>query len=602
MPELSESITAVREGAKEDRFTYLTILQYHVNTPGILPTLNEVLQNADLTREIGWDLVQMLIAIDGYEECLETVARLGNPREVIIKVMETLAALARPFDEEGGEEKEEGQGDKVEGNLHFGLKPGNVPDRLITLIGMLAILQRRIKTKHPSRFLGPSLVSVLEAYLPTPEVTTAVINLVRSLSGRVRPPLPTRTSSIDVANPDEYGDVSKNAPDPEAEQEDPKEESLNRKLLQAFTTCILQRYVNVHGMQWSRRLLEVYYPERIIPGKVTATQAFREDEVLQKWDAVIGKLVALLRDLGMDDCSADFVRSIVHQSSDATPLPDLETFDSIDDIHLSQGGTACLIAYWIFSTDAFGADNPDPDMHLFPEHLDMIQLFLGANPKAEIDQNPGIADALLAIGLGLHHRGLTAATGETSYMVYHHCLTLVAVFHPDIQVRNAATRFAGVLLHSDPDDESRLDILQDLLENCQFAALKACAVQWLQEEIIAAQTNNVSNVFSRPEVIERLQYDVLPDVRSVASFDSDGFLGYWGENQTFLLQVANFAYFLFNSRTNLVPSAMGAAVEQRFAEPLITAVTKLEKFEGLDGHDRMQLNVLVDRLRSLNIR
>lgn len=594
MPELSESITAIREGAKEDRFTYLAILQYHVNTPGILPTLNEVLQDADLTREIGWDLVQMLIAIDGYEPCLETVARLGNPREVVIKVMEALAALARPFEED--------QGDVADASRHFGLKPSEVHDRLITLIGVLAILQRRIKTKHSSRFLGPSLVSVLEAYQPTPEMTTAVINLVRSLSGRVRPPLPIRTSSIDVANPDEYGDFSKNAPDPEAEQEDPEEENLNRRLLQSFTTCILQRYVNVHEMQWSRRLLEVYHPEKLIPGRATATQAFREDEILRKWDAVIGQLVALLRDLGMDDCSTAFVREVLCHPSDANPLPDLETFDSVDDIRLSQGGAACLIAYWIFSTDAFGADNPDPRMHLFPEHLDMLRLFLGANPNTEITNNPGIADALLAIGLGLHHRGLIEATDQTSYMVYHHFLTLIAVFHPDIQVRNAATRFAGTILHSDPDDESRLDILQDLLENCQFTALKACAVQWLQEEIIAAQKGNVSNIFSRPEVIERLQYDVLPDVRSIVSLDSDDFLEYLGENQTFLLQVANFAYLLFNARKDMVPAGIGAAVDQRFAEPLITAAMKLEKAEGLDGHERMQLDVLVDRLQSLNIR
>ncbi|KAK5627957.1 hypothetical protein RRF57_003672 [Xylaria bambusicola] len=506
MPELSESITAIREGAKEDRFTYLTILQYHVHTPGVLPTLNEVLQNADLTSEIGWDLVQMLIGIDGYETCLETVARLGNPREVIIKVMETLAALAKPF-------KEDQDDDKTSETSHFGLKPSDVPGRLISLIGILAILQRRIKTKHPSRFLGPSLVSVLEAYRPTPEVTAAVINLVRSLSGRVRPPLPTRTSSIDVANPDESGDVSKNAPDPEAEQEAPKEESLNRRLLQSFTTCILQRYVNVHQMQWSRRLLEVYHPDRIIPGTMTATQAFREDQMLQNLDAVTGQLVALLRDLGIDDCSAAFVREVLCHPSDANPLPDLDNFESVDDIHLSQGGAACLIAYWIFSADSFQADSPDPKMHLFPDHLDMMRLFLGTNPNTEIASNPGVADALLAIGLGLHHRGLVSAkeTEDAAYMVYHHNLTLIAVFHPDIQVRNAATRFAGTLLHCDPDDESRLDILQDLLENCQFASLKACAVQWLQEEIISAKKDNVSNIFSKPEVIEKLQYEIFPD-------------------------------------------------------------------------------------------
>ncbi|KAI1312088.1 YAP-binding/ALF4/Glomulin [Xylaria venustula] len=590
MPELAESIAAIRDGAKEDHFTYLTILEYHIKTPGILPTLDGVLQDADLTREIGWDLVQMLIGIDGYETCLETVARLGNPREVIIKVVETLAILARPFEEDQGDVADE---------HHFGLKPSDVPGRLITLIGVLAIIQRRIKTKHPSRFLGQSLVSVLEAYQSTSEMTTAVINLVRSLSGRVRPPLPTRTSSIDVANPDEYGDVSKNAPDPEAEQEDPKEKELSQRLLQSFTTCILQRYVNVHEMQWSRRLLELYYPERIIPGKVTATQAFREDETLQKRDAVIGQLVALLRDLDINNYSTALIQEVVCHPSDANPLPDLEHFDSVDDIHLSQGGAACLIAYWVFSTDAFGADNPDPKMNLFPEHSDMLRLFLGTDPKNEITNNPGIADALLAIGLGLHHRGLIAATEETSYMVYHHSLTLIAVFHPDIQVRNAATRFAGTLLHSDPDDESRLDILQDLLENCQFPALKACAVQWLQEEIITAQKDNVSNLFSKPAVLEQLQYELFPDARPVASLEGDDLLEYWGENRTFILQVANFAFFLFGGRKDLLPAGMRAAVDQRFAEPLITAAEKIKNTEGFDIHEQMQLDILVNRLENL---
>ncbi|KAI0405468.1 YAP-binding/ALF4/Glomulin [Xylaria palmicola] len=595
MPELSESITAIREGAKEDPFTYLTILQYHVSTPGILPTLNQVLQNADLTREIGWDLVQTLVAVDGCEECLETVARLGNPREVIIKVMETMAALAGRL----GEARD----DTAEGASSLSPSLAVIPDRLITLISMLAILQRRIKTKHSSRFLGPSSVAVLEAYQPTPEMTTAVINLVRSLSGRIRPPLPTRTSSIDVANPDEHGDGSKNAPDPEAEQEDPEEVNLNRKLLQSFTTCVIQRFVNVHEMQWAPRLFEVYHPEKVVPGKTTTTKAFREDEILQKRDAVIGQLMALLRDLDMDDFSADFVRRTVCQQSDIDPVTALQTFDSADDIRLSQGGIACLIAYWIFSTDAFGADNPDPQMHLFPEHLSMLQLFLGAEPQVEIGRNPGIADALLAIGLGLHHRGLIAATGdEKNYMVYHHCLTLIAVFHPNIQTRNAATMFAGALLHSDPDDESRRDILEDLLQNCQFPALNACAIKWLQEEIISARNGNFSNAFSGPDVIERLQYDLFPDARSVSKMDDGDFLGYWAENQTFLLQAANFAYFLFNGRKDLVPVGVGASVERRFAEPLTAAAMKLGKAGGLDGHDRMQLDILVDRLESLDIR
>ncbi|KAJ8130404.1 hypothetical protein O1611_g3228 [Lasiodiplodia mahajangana] len=571
MPELSESITAVREGAKEDSFTYLTILQYHASTPGILPTLNEVLQDVDLTREIGWDLVQTLIPIEGSEECLETVARLGNPREVIIKVMETLGVLARQWEKAQDDIVEEDSGTQDE----LVEDSDSIPSRIITLIGMLAILQRRIKTKYPSRFLAPSLISVLEAYLPTPEMTTAAINLVRSLSGRVRPPLPTRTSSIDVLNPDEHGDFSKNAPDPEAEPEDPKEESLNRKLLQSFTTCILQRYINVHEMQWSLRLLEVYHPEKIVPGKATTTQLFREDETLQKRDAVVGQLVALLRDLGMNDFSTAFVRGVLCQPSDTEPMSNLEMFDSVDDIQLSQGGTAGLIAYWIFSTDAFGADNPIPKMHIFPDHFDMMRLFLGApgtnpesDPGGEIQRNPGIADALLAIGLGLHHRGLVTATEHTNYMAYHHYVTLIAEFHSDILVKSAAMRFAGTLLHSDPDYESRLDILEDLLKECASPPLKACAIKWLQEEIIAAHNDKVSNVFSTPEVIERLRDYLFPDPTKM---EGDDFKEIWGIQHSFFHQAANFAYFLFNGRKDLVPVGMGARVEQQFAEPLTTA-------------------------------
>ncbi|GAP87475.1 putative duf1760-domain-containing protein [Rosellinia necatrix] len=575
MPELSESIRAIRDCAGEDHFVYLTIVQYHARTPGILPTLNEALQDVSLTREIGWDLVETLITIDGCEDCLETVARLGNPREVIIKVMETMAFLANLW--------EDAQENDLDGDTtHTELKPGTIPDRLITLIGMLAILQRRIKTKYPSRFLAPSLVSVLEAYQPTPEMTTAVINLVRSLSGRVRPPLPTRTSSIDVANPDEYGDGSKNAPDPEAEQEDPMERGLNRKVLQSFTTCVLQRYINEHEVQWSPRLLEMYFPQMIIPSKTTITRAFREDEVLQKRDAVVGQLAALLRDLGMNDGSAAFVRDVVHQPKHVGPLVNLDTYDMVDNIYLSRGGTICLIAYWIFSTDAFGADNPAPEMSLFPEHLELLQLFLGENPQAEITNNPGIADALLAIGLGLYQKGSIGAGGDVNYMVYHHCLTLISVFHPDIQVRNAATRFAGTLLHADPDDESRRETLEDLLQNCQFPALNACAVGWLQEEIMAAHQNNTLNVFSTSDIIERLKFDLFPDMSSLVGSGHDAFAEFWEEHQVFLIQVANFAYFLFRGRADLVPVGLGAFLEQRCIEPLKTMAKNAETSPKFD--------------------
>ena len=305
MPTLEESVEAVRSGSREDRFTYLTVLEYHVRTPGVLPVLNEVLQNEDLTQDIGWDLVDMLLPVDGYEACLETVARLGNPKEVYLRVTQALGGLAAAWlveddDDgvaaaEGGHHKlrirRDGSDESSDYQKRELLPKDKIPGAFIALLGMLAVLHGRLKAKYPSRFLGPALLRILQAYRPTPEMTASVINLVRSLSGRKRPPLPSRTSSINVANPDEDGDNSRNAPDPEAELEEPEEELKQGRLLQSFVTWVLHQYVEENPMRWSPRLLERYNPERNVPGKKTNIDAYRENEELQKRDAVVGQLV-----------------------------------------------------------------------------------------------------------------------------------------------------------------------------------------------------------------------------------------------------------------------------------------------------------------------
>lgn len=290
-------------------------------------------------------------------------------------------------------------------------------------------------------------------------------------------------------------------------------------------------------------------------------------------------------------------------TTDFDPMATYDNFSSLDEIRLSPGGVVCLIAYWLFSTDVFQADNPAPEMHIFPDHLTLLERFLrgAAHAQDEIDSNPGVADALLAIGLALHHKEQTTNGQEPNIMAYHHHLTLVAVFHPNLQTRNAATNFAGTILHSDPDDHGRLEILQDLLENCAFAALKACAVTWLKEELISAHKSSTSNIFTSSDIIERLQYDIFPDTSPLKSDSDEQLLDYWIENGLFLLQVANFAYFLFQGRKDLVPAGVGAAVEQRFAEPLVEAAERLLKVDGIPGTDASDLNILVDRLKSLPI-
>src|SRR4051812_24464057 len=101
----ASAIAAIRDARPPatDRFTYLTILEANLIVD-VLPTLNEILQDAELTQEIGWDLVFNLVNLPGPEACLETIARLGNPREVILKVLETLELLNVDRGDDDGDE------------------------------------------------------------------------------------------------------------------------------------------------------------------------------------------------------------------------------------------------------------------------------------------------------------------------------------------------------------------------------------------------------------------------------------------------------------------------------------------------------------------
>lgn len=254
-----------------DRFTYLTIIDKSLS-PEVLPALHDILEDVELTSDIGWDLVEMLIDMPGSDGCLESIARLGNPREVILKVLQVMDATTGKG--EGGAE---------------GVKA------FVTLCGMLAILHRRLRVKSPSRFVHSTLDTVYRSYDPaSAEATAAVMALVRSLSGRTRPPLPTRPSSTMLETPLLESDPARSAPDPEADraaEPDAAEPAATELLLQSFMTCVIEAYVNSNSLEWAARLLEYTHPERIVPGPRTVMQAFKEDEELQARDALVGQLV-----------------------------------------------------------------------------------------------------------------------------------------------------------------------------------------------------------------------------------------------------------------------------------------------------------------------
>ncbi|KAH7313415.1 YAP-binding/ALF4/Glomulin [Stachybotrys elegans] len=596
-PSMDEVVKRLMESRPPatDSFTYLTIVEKSLS-PEILPSLQEILEDAELTNEIGWDLVEMLISVPGSEQCLETIARLGNPREVILKVLEVMDKNTDPETEAA---------EIPHANRKF-----------ITLVGMLGILHRRLQVRAPSRFLHTTLDTVYRAYDPTSaEATAAVVDLARSLSGRKRPPLPSRQSSTLLETPFQDSDPSKSAPDPEADKAEhvnEDEPELITKLLQSFITCIIEAYANSNSMEWASRLLEYTMPERIVPGRPTMMQAFKEVDELRARDALVGQLVAAAGDLGLSSTTSPPIKETFSLPVRKDPLADELDTENPTASMLSTGGVLCLTAYWMFATDVFDAHHDCSELYIFPHHHDLLARFLGEDPETQIASNLGTTEAFVVILIWLQSQGRIIKDmdikdgAEGTYMSYLHILTLISVFHPNVRTRNATTVLAGTILHTIPKEEDRLAILEDLLENCIFSSLQACAVSWLREEIIAARKAGTKGRFGSPECFDTLQYALFPDLSHLANADTATLWDFWTGASAFHLQVANFALFLFRGEDYkaLAPTGMAVAIEHRYVDPLLhvskalqEAVEKKEvEAGGMEGEVVTQLGILADTL------
>lgn len=292
-----------------DYLSYLTILEYSINEEQ-LPTLHQILQDTTLTTNIGWDLVHLLLPLLPHSKlCLQDVARLGNPREVVLKVSELLEKVGSQDEQDEEAELEDSDDEAVDEsnpvvgqqkNGHPRTEPPSREIRLCALLDMLHVLLPRIKTKFPSRFLTTSLQAILPAYVRVAtdhEATEAVIAFIKGLSGTRRPKLPPRASSTAV--PIQEAETGEPAPDPEANDGSvgSDEATLHNRLLQAFLTFVVEAYMtalpsidDVPGMAWCSRIQENLRPKSIIPGRRTFTELFDSGQgILHNRDATVGQ-------------------------------------------------------------------------------------------------------------------------------------------------------------------------------------------------------------------------------------------------------------------------------------------------------------------------
>ncbi|KAJ5913711.1 hypothetical protein N7504_002594 [Penicillium tannophilum] len=462
-----------------DYLTYLTLLEYQL-TRERLPLLHRLLQDEKLTTNIGWDLVKLLLPmLPASTDCLHDVARLGNPREVILRVSEALMQL-QPEDE--GEE--DLADDKSEKRLPAHILQFNC------LLAMLSELHNRIKTKFPSRFVATSLQAALEAYtsMPSDETTLAFLEFLRDISPNKRPAPPPRSDSQSAVL--RVNSIS-SAPDPEAEGAPAvaNEAILVEKFLQFGLIEVLKVYLLSHsgpmdpGMSWTVRMQEHFHPALKLPEQ-SQSEAYTATTELKERDMIMGKIVALSRDFGIE--SADLV-SIISTSPDSQPqiLDFDEPTTSANEISLERHGSLLLLAARTAGSTLFRSGESVPRIPIFPDLALIYKNFLGDTESLDevaYGQPQALIDSLLALTVFALQEPITTPSSHTEFKSF--VITLTGC--TSNKEYGIVRQIPATIVHSYPSTTARLKLIQTILEDDRLQSARDSAVSWLKDEIIGA--------------------------------------------------------------------------------------------------------------------
>ncbi|KAF1918442.1 YAP-binding/ALF4/Glomulin [Ampelomyces quisqualis] len=571
-----------------DPITYLTIVEYNLSEAN-LPVLHEVLQDAELTSTIGWDLIHPLLPLlPASEECLQDIASKGNPRECILKVTEALRILEfeerqETDDEEDGAEEGEkkrkipeievGQSSTSPGLSRTILPPLPVL-KFEILLDVLATLHRRVKTKYPSRFLSTSLQAALVAFnratTNIDELTLSAIKFFKTLSGTKRPHLPPRRSSGNLLRTR----TNQSEPDPEAQSEAPDNEEtmLANRLLQSFITHILEDYVlsltsddDVPGLSWSSRLMEKYEPQRTPnkPNYRKYADRFADDEDLTGRTAILGQVVALTQDLGLE--TEDLMKTVLDAELEKRGVPGTEDEPptSAEDIPLSRTGSILLLTARSVKQELYASAKDDElsSINIFPQHATILSNFVGALGPQTVGLEPeALLDTILALGLiALEQNNVGEPKDDEAFAQYLQTISLVSANTPSPSLRGHAHYLTTTVLRSHPHDLVRLTFIRDTLEHCPYENLKASAVSWLKGETLEANSpqaqsqaeDGETNIFATPVALSTVAPFLWPDLTNrYSSLDNDIAEAWMQFRQEigFYVAALNFYYLLLQAK------------------------------------------------------
>ena len=177
-------------------------------------------------------------------------------------------------------------------------------------------------------------------------------------------------------------------------------------------------------------------------------------------------------------------------------------------------------------------------------------------------------------------------------------LSLLSANMPSPVLRYHAHLLTSNVLHLNPSENSRLAFIRDTLEHCPFENLKASAIGWLKDEILAAEKAEQSNkepdvehsIFATPAALTTLAPFIFPSPEKLMEGQSilDSYSTFQAY-EPFYLAVLNLLYLLLSSGTLSTRLQMAEIAKQnelpRFLDSLLQAA---KRFQGSISNDELE--------------
>ena len=214
------------------------------------------------------------------------------------------------------------------------------------------------------------------------------------------------------------------------------------------------------------------------------------------------------------------------------------------------------------SSTFFDAPASLSPLNLVPDFAGILASSLGdsATGSTGAESEP-LIDAVLFLGfLILNTQQDVQNDGESDHVFNNvlQRLSLLSANMPSPVLRYHAHLLTSTILHLNPSENSRLAFIRDTLEHCPFENLKASAIGWLKDEILASekveQRNTKSDtnisIFATPAALTTLAPFIFMDPEKLMEGQSlTNRYATFQAHQPFYLAVLNLLYLLLSSPT-----------------------------------------------------